>query len=272
MTTLGHNNSQAKLDAICKRAEDFGKSANKADAALPSLALDIVSATAQNELTVNMDRTAKQPDDIDTIYGKYLAARVKQKNVVSPAQQVSKLRKLAKVGVHLGDAGATLIENAKQKYEDASKDEESRKLLRKGGLYDFMITVAGAQLALIPDDTPANADKPVLTEDAVNEILFPGERAPKSPGERVRAAYEAMRKLRDGKHDKDGNIVEQGIDNENLSYAIDYLYAAWSELDPEAYEQEVAKEAAKAKKDAGAMELAAMMSKAELKALLRTMH
>jgi len=272
VVTIGHNNADAKLKELIKRATKLGEAANKGEGSLPALGLDVVAAAANGEITVNIDAKAKTPDDVETIYNAYLAARVNQKAVTAPAQQVSKLRSIAKVGARLGDAGATLIENAKQMHDDAQGNEEAKKLMRKGSKYDFMVTVAAKQLEQIPKDAPFNCGIDPLTEEELNLILFPGEPEPKSDAERVRKLFDTAKKLNEGKKDKDGNVIQEPIENDNLSLAVDYLYSAWAELDPEAYEAEKAQEMQDAKAQAHAEQIIAALGTKKMRELLRNMH
>ena len=88
----------------------------------------------------------------------------------------------------------------------------------------------------------------------------------------MRKLFDTAKKLNEGKKDKDGNVIQEPIENDNLSLAVDYLYSAWAELDPEAYEAEKAQEMQDAKAQAHAEQIIAALGTKKMRELLRNMH
>lgn len=245
---LGHNNPpKYTLKKLLKDAENFGKAASKGDAALPSLALEVASAAYEGVLTI-----AGAGDDVEEIFKTYMAARTKQNEVGSLAQQVSKLRKIAKAGQYAGvdDEGnvhtvADMLEDANEMHLNAYNSADLRKQMLKGSRYDFLLKVAGEQLKVI-GDAPVTADVPVFTADEINDLLFPGEAEPKTIADRVWKLMKDMQKLHAGKKDKEGNVVERGLQEPELEDAMECVKQLLWKVDPVGMEKLAEEEKKKA--------------------------
>lgn len=233
--STGHNNPpKYTLKKLLADAKKLGDAANKGDAALPSLALEVASASYEGVLTI-----AGAGDDIETIFQEYMSARTKQKEVGSLAQQVSKLRKIARAGQYAGedDNGelrtvADMLEDANEMHVKAYNNADLRKQMLKGSRYDFLLKVAGEQLKLIPENTPVTADVDVLTVEQINELLFPAEAEPKTIADKVWKLKKDMEKLYAGKKDREGNIVEPGLQEPELETAIANITDLLWKVDP----------------------------------------
>lgn len=249
LATIGDNGAPVySLKKLLADAKKFGDASSKGDAALPSLALEVANAAYEGVLKID-----GAGDDIEAIFEAYMKARTKQTEVGSIKQQVSKLRTIANAARYAAtdeDGNpypvAELLANANQRHIDAYNSADLRKTMVKGSRYDFLLKVAREQNKLIPDGTPVTADVELLSEDAIGELLFPGEKEAKTMAERVEKIWNEAKKIRDGKKDKDGNVTEPGLDEPELDEAIAQLTDLMWKLNPEKMEEAAEKEKGKA--------------------------
>lgn len=245
---IGDNNPpKYSLKKLLADAKKFGDAAGKGDAALPSLALEVASASYEGVINI-----AGAGDDVEAIFQSYMAARTKQAAVGSLAQQVSKLRSIAKAGQFAGtdDDGALrtvadVFEDANQMHIDAYNNADLRKQMVKGSRYDFLLKVAREQLKLI-GDAPRVADVPLLSIDQLNEFLFPVDAEPKTIADKVWKVLKDMQKLKDGKKDKDGNVDQPPLNEPELDDAIANVQQLLWKVDPVGMEKAAQEEKQKA--------------------------